>query len=174
MAHTRTQKLLRVGKASKERLESWSEGVSLVDDFGMSIESLRQKAACERWKLALEHRREGRKLLLMASPPYRAIVSRCYYVMYHAMRAACYLYHKGDDYESHSKLPSHLPDDFPGNADWTHTLKRARLDRNAADYDPYPKSQAFWKGRAEGMLVDAKLLVKEVRKYLQSKGCPGV
>ena len=28
-----------------------------------------------------------------------------------------YMFHGGDDYEEHSKLPSHIPTDFPTTAD---------------------------------------------------------
>lgn len=166
-----TRRLLRVSKAPRELLANWSEGTSLASAFGLSIEHLKLKAAAERWKLALEHRREGRKLLLLPEPPYRAVVSRFYYVMYHAMRASCYLYHGGDDYEAHSVLPLNLPADFPNAATWKNTLKNARLTRNAADYDPYPKSQLVWQRRAKDMTSDADRLVAEVRAYLRKKGC---
>src|SRR5262245_25962934 len=105
------QRLIRIGKAPKELLEHWTEGANLVSDFGVSIEQLRYKATVERFQLALGHRKEGRRLWKLVSPPYRAIVSRYYYVMYHAMRAACFLHHSGDDFEAHSKLPQNIPAD---------------------------------------------------------------
>lgn len=169
-----TRRLLRVGKAKKDQLAEWAEGVSLSSTFGLTIHDLKLKAATERWKLALEHRREGNLLLALPRPPYRAVVSRFYYVMYHAMRAACFLHHAGDDFEAHSDLPKNLPSDFPQVATWSNNLKGARLNRNAADYDPYPKSQIVWRRRADTVKADAGLLLTEVRAYLKSKGCTSV
>jgi uncharacterized protein (UPF0332 family) len=166
----RTKRLIRVTMAKKIQLLDWAEGASLVADFGVSIKDLQRKAVRERWNLALEHRKEGRRLLAIAIPPYRAAVSRFYYVMYHSMRAVCYMHHCGDDYEEHSTLPKHLPPNFPNASIWSNTLKRARLDRNSADYDPYPKSTSIWRARATSISSDADILIREVRTYLRSKG----
>lgn len=171
--NTQSTRLLRIGKASKELVANWAEGVSLATDFGLSIEQLAAKATAERWKLALEHRKEGKRLQTISAPPYRAIVSRFYYVMYHAMRSACYAFHGGDDYEGHSELLKHLPDDFPQASMWKNKLKNARLSRNRADYDPYPKSSRYWERQARTIQRDAEHLVQEVRTYLRSRGCIG-
>jgi uncharacterized protein (UPF0332 family) len=168
----RPRQLLRIGKANKEQLQRWAEGVALANQFGWSIDQMKFKATLERWRLAMQHRKEGRRLLTLAAPPYRATVSRFYYVMYHAMRAVCYLHHGGDDYEAHSELPKHIPANFPNAATWQNTLKNARLTRNAADYDPYPKSQAIWRQSAQTIATDADSLVIEVRTYLRANGCP--
>ncbi len=168
------QRLIRIGKATKKLLEDWKEGAKLVSDFGLSIEQLKEKATAERWRLALDHRKEGKQLWRLERPPYRAIISRYYYVMYHAMRATCFLYHDGDDYEAHSKLPQNIPIDFPNVESWKNKLKIARLSRNAADYDPYPKSQAVWKRDAENTRQDAEQLIKTARSYLRMKGCPRI
>ncbi|MEZ6103801.1 MAG: hypothetical protein R3E01_33055 [Pirellulaceae bacterium] len=168
------KRLIHIGKATKDLFDSWSEGASLVADFGVSIQDLKHKATADRWKLALDHRREGRRLWHLTSPPYRAIVSRYYYVMYHAMRAVCFFNHGGDDFEAHSKLPQNIPIDFPSRATWQNNLKIARLTRNAADYDPYPKSLAVWKSDAKRIKTDAESLIKVVRTYLISRGCPGI
>ena len=40
---------------------------------------------------------------------YRASVSRSYYAMYHAMRAAVFVFHGGDDHQEHKILPAKHP-----------------------------------------------------------------
>ncbi len=91
--------------------------------------------------------------------------------MYHAMRAAAFVYHDGDDHESHSDLPLHVPPDFPNSANWQNELKNARLMRNAADYDPYPRADSFWQPRADAIKTLADDLLRATRVYLQGKGC---
>ncbi len=91
--------------------------------------------------------------------------------MYHAMRAAAYLSYGGDDHESHSELPKKVPDDFPDQALWKNDLKDARLARNAADYDPYPRGRKSWEARALAMKVRADNLIRETRTYLRGQGC---
>ena len=143
--------LVRIGKADNSLLQAWREGCSLHERSGLSIDDLKLRVASDRLGLAYEHRRDGNKLLAMPKPPYRSVVSRYYYAMYHAMRAAAYVYHDGDDYESHAKLPLNIPDDFPTAGAWQSTLKNARLNRNSADYDPYPKTQNHWRVSAHVM-----------------------
>jgi hypothetical protein len=90
--------------------------------------------------------------------------------MYQAMRAAVYIAHGGDDHEEHSKLPSHVPTDFP-EQDWQTRLKDARLVRNDADYDPYPVANRDWAKRAKTMKNEAEILLRLTRAYLNGKGC---
>jgi uncharacterized protein (UPF0332 family) len=176
MAKTRLShvRLKRIGEASASLVNNWREGVSLVSDSGRTIDALTLEVAVARWKLATEYRRDAKKLAGLDRPPFRSVVSRFYYAMYHAMRAACYLYHGGDDHQSHSELPSHIPDDFPDAEIWKNNLKSARLLRNAADYDPYPKSPGFWQGKAAAIKRDAESLLAETRRYLRLKGCTGL
>jgi hypothetical protein len=91
--------------------------------------------------------------------------------MYHAMRAASYVHHGGDDHQQHSELPQHTPVDFPNAAAWTNRLKVARAKRNEADYEPYPKSGAAWRPHAQAVAADATALLIETRAYLLRKGC---
>lgn len=93
------------------------------------------------------------------------------YSMYHAMRAATFIFHTGDDHQEHKSLPANLPDDFPDKDAWANTLKKARLVRNSADYDPYPKQSRPWAKHAQTIRADANKLVRLARHYLSSKGC---
>lgn len=148
--------------------------MSLASDSKLTIDALKLAVAVARWNLATEYRRDAKKLLRLRPLPSRSAISRFYYAMYHAMRAACFVFHDGDDHEAHSELPLHIPGDFPNADIWKNTLKNARLTRNAADYDPYPKSGKIWQRRAETARTDAEALLVETRNYLRSKGCTGL
>ena len=90
--------------------------------------------------------------------------------MYHAMRAAAFVFHGGDDHQEHKTLPTQAPGDMPTPDIWSNKLKDARERRNQADYDPYPKSEVAWRRIADSILPEARALVKVVRVYLRSKG----
>jgi len=167
-------RLIRVSKAEIDLLEHWKEGVSLVSAAGKSIDDLCLDVAVHRWKLGLLHKRDGNKLMQLQAPPYRSAISRYYYSMYHCFRAAAFISHRGDNHESHSNLPKHLPVDFPSVAFWQNELKMARLTRNDADYDPYPRTNAPWQNKAKAIQLNAINAVLETRNYLRSKGCTGI
>lgn len=141
-------------------------------DSGVSIRDLARGVAADRWVLARAQRRDGNKLLRLSQPACRCSVSRFYYAMYHCMRAAAYVYHGGDDYQAHSKLAQNVPEDFPDRDAWANRLKNARLTRNAADYDPYPRSDKAWHRKAAAIKTDADALLRVTREYLRGKGCP--
>ena len=166
-----TARQIRISKAPKATIESWTEGADLVLKSGQPIEALRKMAARDRWYLAYEHRRDANADLLRKPPHLRAAISRYYYCMYHAMRAAAYLFHGGDDHEQHSALPSKTPTDFPNAAYWQNALKSAREHRNKADYDPYPRPAHRWESIASALQSDAVKLLSESQKYLTSRGC---
>jgi hypothetical protein len=90
--------------------------------------------------------------------------------MYHAMRSCVFIFHDGDDHQEHSVLPLHIPQDFDSGVDWQNKLKNARLARNKADYEPYPKSDRAWQKTAATIKNDADLLLTASRNYLKSKG----
>jgi hypothetical protein len=94
--------------------------------------------------------------------------------MYHTMRAVVFFVERGDDFEEHSKLPGRTPADFPDAATWQNALKDARLSRNAADYDPYPKSDRSYKKAAEDLSERSVELARASRDYLRSRGCAHV
>jgi len=73
--------------------------------------------------------------------------------MYHALRACAFLFHEGDDYQEHSKLPLQIPKDFDVGIDWQNKLKKARLARNKADYEAYPKSDRAWETIAKTIMI---------------------
>ena len=103
---------------------------------------------------------------------YRSAISRYYYAMYHAMRACVFISNSGDEHEEHSRLPLQVPSNFdPAGRDWQAKLKSARLDRNRADYEPYPKENNAWRKTALALQSDASELLKVARHYLRSKGC---
>lgn len=164
-------RLNRLARATDEQIKYWQEGVSVQSDSGQTISELISKAAADRWHLAYEHRHNANKLLKSKPPLYRSATSRYYYAMYHAMRACIFVFHKGDDYQEHSKLQSHIPNDFPPGPNWQNILKDARDLRNRADYEPYPKSNIAWRQCALSLKNDADLFLATTRTYLQDKGC---
>jgi uncharacterized protein (UPF0332 family) len=169
MATITQNELLLISKASQEKLKNFAQGASLCERSGESISDLRKRAAKDRIKLARLHLKDARKLLKAKPPLARGATSRAYYSMYHAARAVAYISFGGDDHESHSALPMKMPDDFPDVAAWKIKLKDARLERNRADYDPYPKSDRAFQGPARQMLLDAQELVSKAETYIVSK-----
>jgi uncharacterized protein (UPF0332 family) len=162
---------IRIAKATKVLFDQWGEGVDLVASAGLPIDQLRLHAASARLLLAYGHRRDG-DLLLQARPPRsRSAISRFYYAMYHAMRAAVFVDHGGDDHEQHSVLPGHVPRNFPTPGVWQNALKSAREHRNKADYDPYPGAPATWSKIAATLKKDADQLLLLTKQYLVGKGC---
>ena len=95
-----------------------------------------------------------------------------FFCMYRALRACAFIYHQGDDFEEHSQLPLNLPKDFDPPINWQNRLKNARLLRNRADYEAYPKSDASWRRHAVAIKNDADELLSKTRIYLSGKGCP--
>jgi uncharacterized protein (UPF0332 family) len=166
------KRYLRVSTAHSATIQNWKEGVSLAQDSGKTVEQLLAKTAADRWALASSQFAQGRQLMNLSSPLYRSAISRYYYSMYHAMRACVFMSNSGDEHEEHSKLPLHIPPAFdPSGRDWQTKLKSARLDRNRADYEPYPKSNGAWRKTALGLQSDAADLLKLARQFLLSKGC---
>lgn len=161
--------LLLVSKSNRETLNGFSRGVQLTSRSGKSIHELQVRVALDRIKLANLHLRQAATASRSKVPQYRTTVSRAYYAMYHAARAATYISIGGDDHEQHSVLPTKLPADFPNCDEWKNRLKIARLERNRADYDPYPAGDRYFGDSAEKMLQDARLLLRLARAYLQSK-----
>ncbi len=168
------QRLQRVSTAEHWLLDAWAEGVSLESDTGLSINELRRRAAVDRWWLAHDFRRRGRKMVGQAPPQHRDAVSRFYYSMYHAFRAIVFIEFGGDDHEAHSTLQKSIPQNFPSRQQWSNRLKNARLDRNSADYDPYPKSETAWRSASQRLSADADELLSVTKTYLIATGCSGL
>lgn len=161
--------LLLVSKSNQETLKGFAHGAQLTKRAGKSIRELQLRVAADRIKLASLHLRQASVASRAKVPQHRTTVSRAYYAMYHAARAATYLSIGGDDHEQHSVLPTKLPVDFPDCDEWKNRLKIARLERNRADYDPYPTGDSNFSNSAEELLQNARMLVKLARAYLQSK-----
>jgi hypothetical protein len=92
--------------------------------------------------------------------------------MYHAARALVFLASTGDDHDDHTKLPTRLPEDLHQVDRWKTVLKEARIARNAADYDPYPKSDAAWAANARDLKADTLEFLGVVKDYCRDRGCP--
>lgn len=165
------QQLLRVAKGKKSDIDHWKEGAYLQSRTGKTIDELRYRAAADRYRLAAGFLRQAKRLNEGSPRMYRSAVSRCYYSMYHAMRAAVYVAHGGDDFEEHRVLPTNAPADLNNRASWSNSLKNARERRNAADYDPYPKGDSAWRSDALSLQTQASDFLREVKSYLTGKGC---
>jgi uncharacterized protein (UPF0332 family) len=163
--------LLRIATAQSTLISNWKEGAYLHSATGATFDDLIRAAAVARWNLARLHQRHGNRLIALAPPASRAAVSRFYYCMYHAMRAATYILCPGDDHEEHSKLPGQIPPSFPNRTTWQSRLKDARLVRNAADYDPYPNGKQYWLDRAVLLRDHSKELLADVKNFLKIHGC---
>ncbi len=163
--------LLLVGKSKNNALQLLQAGAKLESRTGYSVDQLVSKSAADRLVLAQTFLRAGKAATTGPNPSFRSATSRAYYSMYHAVRAAAFVAHEGDDHEQHSKLPAGIPDDFPKQKYWQNDLKSARLDRNRADYDPYPRNDVKFQHTANELLRKAEELSRIVRSYLRSKGC---
>jgi uncharacterized protein (UPF0332 family) len=163
--------LLLLSKSTIAVLGNFQTGAYLHTTSGKSIDELMEQACKDRYALAKQILRHARMEIESQSPRYRIVLARSYYSMYHSARAVVYLVKRGDDHESHSILPRHIPDDFPARDQWENDLKTARLERNKADYDPYPLSDKAYKQSAEIVYQSAKTFLPVVRAYLGRKGC---
>lgn len=132
-----------------------------------SIDLLRQIVS-DRLELAGNHLRTGDSMAQLAA--YRSSISRYYYAMYHGARAICFGYHKGDDYQRHSVLPNNLPSAFPDIARWASELNGARLVRNMADYDIYPRAMSDWENDSVTLSVTASEFLAECENFAMSAG----
>ncbi len=169
-AHARD--LLLVSKSHNKTIATWKAGTSLQERTGYQIDQLRVKATSDRVELSQKLYLAARAATRGSNRSYRSATSRAYYSIYHAFRATAFFVHEGDDHEEHVKLPSGIPSDFPNRAVWENDLKGARLDRNRADYDPYPKNDLMFRQVALDLIRKADSLRPVVRSYLRTKGCP--
>ena len=171
MAHRKTELLRGFATSKKRDLDRFDQGMVLQEAFRCSIRELRLRVVKDRIGLAMHCLTAAKRALKNRPVSYRLIIGRSYYAMYHAARAVAFLSHGGDDHEAHDKLPGQLPNDFADRANWENVLKNARLDRNRADYDPYPKKDAAFRQTAFETCSAALDLIQECRSYLRSKGC---
>ncbi|WP_244120318.1 HEPN domain-containing protein [Burkholderia gladioli] len=169
MARITDSELLLISKAKIEKLKNFADGVTLVRRAQSSIDRLRARVAKDRLTLAKSKLRDAVQAGSCVPPLWRTGVSRAYYSMYHAARAATYLSYGGDDHEEHSALPGKLPTDFPDYEQWRNKLKMARLERNKADYDPYPVDELEFKDTCLSLIQEAEDFMKISQRYVAQK-----
>jgi uncharacterized protein (UPF0332 family) len=162
--------LQRVGTATKRNLTDWQEGLSIEARSGKPLEVLRHRATTDRLALATECRNRARRLETLDPPMFRDAISRYYYCLYHAFRAAVYFVIEGDDHQEHKALPGAIPDSFPDVDQWRNALKTARLTRNAADYNAYPKAEGRWRADCAVLSQDVDRALVSIRTYLRQEG----
>lgn len=158
-----------VTKAKKSYLDSAKFGEHLTNRSGYTISEVIAKACSDRLTLAKSCMSDANAAY--SNSLYRLTISRSYYAMYHAMRAVVFYDYGGDDHEAHSRLHEHLPGDLEDREMIGADLKAARLRRNEADYDPYPRDEKNFQTDAEFYSVKAKGFLLSARKYLREKGC---
>lgn len=162
--------LLRISKYGKSVINFLGEGEHLVRSTGYQIVELQEKVCRDRLALAFQILKSGHLAAKRRPAQCRTAVGRAYYAMYQAMRALLYYIEGGDDFEKHDALPRRIPGDFPDRANWQNYLKLARLERNRADYDPYPRRDLAFENSARICLTYADDLLPIVRRYLRGKG----
>jgi uncharacterized protein (UPF0332 family) len=171
MARRKTEQLRVFATTRKRDLDRFDQAVMLQELFRCSIRELRLRVVKDRIGLAMQCLTAAKRAIKHRPISYRLVIGRSYYAMYHAARAVVFLSHGGDDHEAHDKLPGQLPNDFADRANWENILKSARLDRNRADYDPYPKKDAAFRQAAFETCRAAQDLIQECRSYLRTRGC---
>lgn len=164
-------RLNRLAKSNRATTSAWKEGVSLESDTGATIQNILMRLAAARWRLAYSFKNEANRLMQLSPPMYRSAISRYYYSMYHATRACVFIDNEGDDHEAHSQLPTHIPATLDPAGNWQNKLKDARLLRNRADYDAYPRKESAWKTEANDLRIDSLQLMVVTKNFLITKGC---
>lgn len=166
-----TKHLLRISKGRSDEIGHFRYGIFLNASSGLGIDDLIEGACRDRFLLAHRFLVTARRIMAAPSPSYRTALARSYYAIYHGARSISFLVHKGDDHEAHKDLPSHLPKDFPDRARWENDIKIARLERNRADYDPYPKGESAFRASSNAILKNAEEFLPVARHYLRGRGC---
>ena len=157
-----TDHLSALATIKKRDLDCLKRGVLLEQVFACSISELQVRVVRDRFGLAKHCLATAKRAISARPTSYRLAVGRSYYAMYHAVRSVAFFVHGGDDFEAHDKLPGHLPNDFSDRAAWENRLKSARLDRNRADYEPYPKRDVAFRPAAVDGFRTAQILVRSV------------
>lgn len=165
------QDALFVSESQKRKLSEFRAGVCLEDRTGYTVDEIVGRVTLDRIRFGVRLLNSAQRLLLLRPPEYRQTTSRGYYAMYHIVRAVVFFVVGGDDHEKHSALPDHIPSDFPNHALWQNKLKNARLERNRADYEPYPIYDKSFETAARTVVSETEALLPIARAYLRRKGC---
>ena len=171
MAKLSNSQLLLISKGKKDSIDQLRLGAHLAKVSGLTVDELHEKASTDRFRFALVTLKCAQWALASSAPQCRVALARSYYAMYHAARSVVYFVEGGDDFEPHSELPKHIPDDLPDRNRWENEIKTARLERNRADYDPYPKTDAAFAKSAKKTLAVAEEFIVVAGRYLRRKGC---
>lgn len=163
--------LLEITKSDAKTINSFRFGVHLYKTSGREIQELTEDACKDRFEFAQRVLESARMASKWSKPQHRVVLARAYYAMYHAARAVVFYSQRGDDFQEHSSLPKYIPKDFPDRDRWENQIKLARLERNKADYDPYPKADRAFAGTAKAVLGSAAEFLSITRRYLSRKGC---
>jgi uncharacterized protein (UPF0332 family) len=163
--------LVLLTQAKKNKFDDLKLGVTLEKKSGHSIDELREHAIRDRLRFAQQILNTTKKIAKIHSKEHRLTTVRSYYALYHAARALVYFCEGGDDHEEHSKVATKLPNDLPEKETWQNRLKTARLDRNRADYEPYPTKLKEFAATARLTLQYADEFIRVVKRYLKKKGC---
>lgn len=136
--------------------------------YPLPIAGLVKQATSDRFDLAAHHLRMGD--LFLSGGNFRSSISRHYYAMYHAARAATFGDICGDDHQRHSDLPRNLPSALPNRTNLESQLTDARLLRNQADYDPYPIVDSSWETDARALGAVAGAFVQACEDFALNQG----
>lgn len=159
-------------KLEKSRIALIKNGVRIEQVCGRPIDDLVIVGCVARFGLAKNFFDAARRLRRMKPALHRNSISRSYYSMYHSARAISYLMTPGDDHQEHKDLHKGIPEDFPNREQWQNDLKGARLQRNEADYEPYPSVEAEFGDVSRTQLAVAADFLAVSELYLRGKGCP--
>ena len=165
------ENLKKISELDSQTINAYRLGAWLCVQSGVDIETLIKNACQDRMKLAYETHAVAKWAHKSSKSLNRLVITKSYYTMYHAARAIVFLMTEGDDHESHSVLPKHLPKDFPDRARWENELKSARLEGNRADYDAYPRTDRAFSPSAVTYLHSAEDFLDVSKGYLTHKGC---
>lgn len=162
---------LTISKSDAKTINNFRLGAVLVRETGCEIDALLEIAVKDRLEFARRTLKYAGIAIAMREPQNRIAVARAYYGFYHAVRAVVFFSERGDDHQDHQTLPKHIPQDFPQRNEWENDLKAARLERNKADYDPYPKSEKRFSDAAQSTIANARKFLRVSKAYLVKKGC---
>lgn len=166
-------RLQRVSKAPSRTLELWKEGVTIEAALSRPLDDVMAQTVADRLDLADDFIAMAERLMRSRFDMSRPAIARYYYAMYHSMRAASFQSLGGDDHEQHTVLSQKgVPNDYPNPSLASNELKNARLLRNEADYEQYPKASSYFKAAAKDLRPVALAFVQSSRHYVTSKGNP--
>lgn len=170
MPRAQQEDLRFISTLPANRIKDLVAGVSLADRTGYDINDLLGKVTIDRLTLAHKMNQEAKELLTEPVLSFRLVVNRSYYAMYQVIRGVVFYITRGDDHEKHSVLPGHIPSDFPSSDYWENELKTARLERNRADYEPYPRNDKKFEAIARHVFSSSSQLRSTAKSYLRRKG----